>query len=672
MTSTFAWTELTTGIFLVAIYLSALVGVFCELRRRDWPLAQSIATAVPLCQAALSLIFQMRFLFGSALVGVILSVSFLAYCWRAAFTERAQLRHDSKHIAQFAKNYAWCTIPILISLIYTFAQVLLLPIKNHDALTYHLPRVFLFIQENSFFLEAFNRYHEVIFPVGADVLFYPFIAMGTMHGLAIFSFSSYIAIGAASYALSRRFASERNSVVSAIILISLTVISLQAATVKNDIIMASCAAAALLLVLQSPRPASHRVLLLLAGLCAFGISIKTTFIAFIPGLGLLAIIHFRLWRKKQIVATALALFKDYKLSLACLLAIIVASQIWLFAWNAQNYETWSGPDEFTARHKQHDGFKGTLANSVRYGFQTLQVGSITDTLGAAALAQEQFSEQLNALYQKTAEPYFGNAGASREAFEVAWVTHEDWAWFGPLGAFIFFICIPWAIARKPSTLVILLPALGYFLIVAAKVSWMPWNGRFFSTFFIAACPALAITLESWNDRTLRKLLCLIAISALLIAKAIDFSRPLLPIGRQLYLAEESNPMKVIKKSLETEQNAWEKALSGSELHKGEPSTLLQNVPSGSSAALYLNGHNQHFGFFMKRPDLTWYPLNYIRGVETIDFQKAVDTFMRSEIEYLLLIGIYAEALDSYLVAKSTDNTTHLIFNPRMRDKHPEK
>jgi hypothetical protein len=209
------------------------------LRRRNWSVAQSIATAVPLCQAAFSLIFQIRFLSGSALIGVLLSVSFVAYCWRSTVTERTQLRQDTKRISQFTLSYAWCIIPILISLIYAFAQVLLLPIKNHVALTYHLPWVFLFIQQNSFFIEAFNRYHKVIFPVGADVLFYPFIAMGTMRGLAFFSFSRYIAIGAGFYALSRCFASEKTAIVSAIILISLTAIALKSVTVKNDIIMAS-------------------------------------------------------------------------------------------------------------------------------------------------------------------------------------------------------------------------------------------------------------------------------------------------------------------------------------------------------------------------------------------------------------------------------------------------
>lgn len=148
------------------------------LRRRNWSVAQSIATAVPLCQAAFSLIFQIRFLSGSALIGVLLSVSFVAYCWRSTVTERTQLRQDTKRIPQFTLSYAWCIIPILISLIYAFAQVLLLPIKNHVALTYHLPWVFLFIQQNSFFIEAFNRYHEVIFPVGADALFYPFMRWG--------------------------------------------------------------------------------------------------------------------------------------------------------------------------------------------------------------------------------------------------------------------------------------------------------------------------------------------------------------------------------------------------------------------------------------------------------------------------------------------------------------
>ncbi|MGJ8649242.1 MAG: hypothetical protein ACSHX4_02670 [Opitutaceae bacterium] len=666
MTNAPIWLSLTSGILLVTIYLGAVTGMYSYLRKLRWPIAPAIATAVPLTQAAFSLIFQIRFLSGNSIAGIVLSLCFLIFCGRMIAVHQAALREDTARIYQFAKTYAWVAIPIVICLLYTLLQVLLLPIKNHDALAYHLPRVFLFIQENSFFIDAFNRYHEVIFPVGADILFYPFVALGTNHGLAIFSLSSYIAIGAAAYAISRQFASVKNAITAAVILTSLTALVLQAVTVKNDILMVATAAAALLLVIRFPRESSHRTLLLLLGLCLFGISIKTTFMAFMPGLGLLAILHFKLYQPSECIRILTGLGKDYKLCLVCAIPFLIASQIWLFVWNANQYGTWSGPNEFTERHTQHDGMLGTLANGTRYALQVIQVGTITDYIAPQVLGQSRYSETLNHFYQQNLEPIFEDAGASRESFSISWVTHEDWAWFGPFGAFILFLCIPYAIYRHPKTFFLLLPAMGFYLIVSAKVSWMPWNGRFFSTFFIATIPALAITLESWNRRYIRHAFCALSILFLVTVKCIDFSRPLIPIGRELYKSENRTPIESLKKALTTEQNAWSKAMDRPELHKGEPSKLLADLPASSEVAIFLHGHDQHYGFFKARPDVTWYPLNHIRGVETLDIQKAVDTFMRSEIDYLLLIGIYAESLDPLLVAKSEDTTAHLITNPRLR------
>lgn len=665
-------TELAIGCLIVAIYVSMIAGIYVITRAKiNWPIANVIAISIPITQAIISAIFQIHFLIGSTTLVIALILVFMSYTWLLTYKGRDIFKNDIKQLYCFSLNHIWYIGPLVLCLIYMFAQALLLPIKNHDALTYHLPRVFLFMQENSFFVDAFNRYHEVIFPVGADILFYPFVAFGTNHGLAIFSLSSYIAIGAAVYAISRQFASVKNAITAAVILTSLTALVLQAATVKNDILMVATAAAALLLVIRSPRESSHRTLLLLLGLCLFGISIKTTFMAFMPGLGLLAILHFKLYQPSVCIRILTGLRKDYKLCLLCIVPFLITSQIWLFIWNAKQYETWSGPNEFTERHTQHDGMLGTLANGTRYALQIIQVGTITDYIAPQLLGQPRYSETLNYFYQQNLDPLFGDAGASREPFSISWVTHEDWAWFGPFGAFIVFLCIPYAIFRRPKTCLLLLPAFGFYLIISAKVSWMPWNGRFFSTFFIATTPALAITLEHWNNRYVRRVFCALSIIFLVTVKCIDFSRPLIPIGRELYKSENRTPIESLKKALTTEQNAWSKALDRPELHKGEPSTLLADLPEGSAVAIFLHGHDQHYGFFKARSDITWYPMNHIRGVDTLNIQKAVDTFVRSEIDYLLLIGIYAESLDPFLVAVSEDTTAHLIANPRLHATTPK-
>lgn len=640
-------------------------GVYVLFRGHGWPVSVSAALSVPLTQAVFSVAFQAGFLAGWPVAGAVLALGFLGWSGIRAAGSRRLLAGDARCAADFVRSFPLFTLPLLLCIAYTLAQALLLPIKSQDGLIYHLPRVFLFIQSNSFFLDAFNRYHEVIFPVGFDILYYPFVALGTVKGLPLLNLANYCAIGACVYALSRLFAGRRESVLAVLVVLSLTGIALQAASVKNDLGMATVAGAGLLLVLRSPAALLPRTFLLLGFLCAFGVSIKTTFLAFFPGLGLLAIIRFRLYNPARLQILTSGLLKNWKLVLCVLVPSLIASQIWLFAWNAANYETWSGPLEFTQRHTQDDGLFGTAANSVRYSLEILQVGSITDTLGSTALRLPQFSRLVHLFYAEAWEPLFGNAGMSREPFDVGWITHEDYAWFGPLGAFMFFFCLPLALVRRPDTRLALLPAIVYFLMLAAQISWMPWNGRFFPAFFVALTPALAVTLARFDaSRLFLGAITAIAITSLFTVKTIDFARPVFPITRALYFGDLSTPISTLFEAMRKESNAWSRSYPERELHRGKPSRLLTGIPSGSRIGLYMKGHDENFGYFVARPDLRWYPLNIVRAVGRVHPKEIPSIFLTSELDYLLLIREPPGRLEPHVIAASEDRYSFLVAHPR--------
>jgi len=370
--------EFLATLLLAAAYAASTLGFYAILRRGPFSRPLALALSVPLCQAFYSFLFQLRFLFGMGAVGDGLAWLAAVALAVAAATRITEIRHDLADLARLGLRYRWAGVPLLVAASYGAIQVLLFPPLNLDGIAYHLPRVFLFQQSESLFLEHFSSYHQAVFPVGGDLLFHPFLALGTDHGLGIFSLGSYLAVGAAAYSIARKLTSRGRAVLAALSILCLDLIVLQSVTIKNDILVAAVAGSSLALALEIRAARQVRRLLLLALLCAYGLSIKLTFLAFIPGLAALVFIRLRLWETARIRDLSGSLRRDLRLCLAALPVILVFSQVWLFAFNTHHYGSWNGPPEFTHRHGQHDGALGAAANLLRYGMQAAQFGYVTD------------------------------------------------------------------------------------------------------------------------------------------------------------------------------------------------------------------------------------------------------------------------------------------------------
>lgn len=654
------FTEICLSLILIGLYLCGILGVYAHLRDKGTALSTAIAVSVPITQAVYSVVFQMRFLTGLAVFGVMASFCFIGWSIVSIRKHRSDLNRDRIRIWEVGKAWRFTMICLSIYLTYGAIQVLLLPPTSIDGVTYHLPRVWLFIQENTLFLEHFTRYHEVIFPVGADILFYPFLALGTTAGTSIFSFTSYIAIGAGVYSIARLSASMRNALVCALIMMSLNVIVLQSVSIKNDIIMANVAIASLAITLRLSTQTSYRHLLLLLCLCIFGVSTKSIFPAFGLGLFCLSIWKLKLWQAATIQRRLIEALKDRKLTLLLIAPLLICSQIWLFAWNAKHYEGWSGPDSFTHRHQQHDGFKGLTANAVRYAIHSLEIGFITNNITAPALGLPPTSDILNQGYMNYLEPYFGEAGSERGAFEQLTLTQEDYSWFGLLGAAILFVFTPIAIIRHPKCLPSLLPSIFYYLILSGTVSWMIWNGRFMVTFFLGLTPALAITLNSWDSERLRKLMIVIAVCSLAVVKITDFNRPILSLGKMHSREIDISPYSIFDYSFAKGENIWTKILNGNRPNPGNPHDLLDHIPEGAEVALIGFGHRGHFNFYNARPDITWRPLNGSLDYGEVDTKTALGKFIQSEYHYCVIVGPMPEGVPRNLARHCADDYGHVI------------
>jgi len=653
-------TELLISLLLVGLYLVSAVAIFAKLRSLRWRIMASIAVSIPINQAIYSVIFQLRFLAELPFIGVILSAAFITWSAREVWQRRAHLLQDGQRFVHEAKRCFWISLPLSLCCIYTLAQVLLLPNTNIDAQTYHFPRVWLFIQQNTLFLENFTRYHEVIFPVGADILFYPFLSLKVTTGLAIFSLSSYLAIGAGVYSVATQFTNRRNAGVCMLIMMSLTMIVLQAASVKNDILMANAGIAAYLIAIRFSEKTSYKKLLLLLCICAFGLSTKTTFALFLPGLAIIVICKTKLWRSKVYRRLIHEAFKHPKLQIALVIPLLISSQIWLYAWNIKHYEGWSGPESFTQRHTQNDGIKGFAANTIRYSIHSFEIGFLTNSVISQNLGIPSLSETTTQFYDTYLQPYFNEAGSERGAFYANSLTQEDYSWFGPLGACILFICLPTAGCLQRRAFIYLIPAVLYYLLIAGSISWMIWNGRFMTLLFITLTPALAIFLDRFSSKLLTATLTTIAILSLIVVKTTDFNRSVFAVGKMVSRGIPITPQKVFEYSFAEGNGTWVKVLNGNRPNPGNPNELLAKIPSGADVAIIGFGHLGHINFYWARPDINWLPLNGSRQYGEIDTVSALGKFIQSNLEYCVIVGPMPAGVPYHLALHCDDDYGHVI------------
>lgn len=652
--------ELITGISLIGIYLFCILAIFSKLRNRQWPISASVALAVPITQAIYSAIFQFRFLSQTSIAGWIISLLFIVWSLREINREHLNLAQDFRKTISLIRKLPWIFTPISLCIIYTLIQVIFLPQRNIDAMTYHFPRIWLFIQNNTLFLEHFTRYHEVIFPIGSDILFYPFLANHTTAGIGIFSLSCYVSIGAAVYHIARKYTPSPIAGLASLIILSLTEIVLQGASVKNDILMANAAIAGLVVVLNLKSDRSYKNLLLLAGICLFGCSSKTVFIAVLPGLALITFQKLKLWKRSAWLELIHQARLNTKLTLVLLIPFLIISQIWLFTWNIRFYDGWTGPEAFTHRHTQNDGFKGMAANTIRYFIHTLDSGYLTDNIIAPTIGIISPSEARMRFYDHYLLPIFNEAGSERGAFEVNSITHEDYAWFGPMAALILFFSLPYVLIKNTANIMALLPAIGYFLLICFGVSWMIWNGRFMTTFFVLLTPALAISLNAFPKKWLHICLLTYATCSMAATKILDFNRPMIPIGKMHSRGVELSPSSIYDYTIHQGENIWIKTAQGQIPNPGNPQVLLDHIPKHETVAIVGFGYLGHFNFYRARPDIHWQPLNgSLKNGQTVTVD-ALNAFIQSDLRYCVVVGEFPKSIPYNLARHCKDGYGHVI------------
>ena len=393
--------------------------------------------------------------------------------------------------------------------VYLFLQIVMLAPSNDDSLIYNITRLYLFRFENSLFPELnYSTFHHLVFPTSADLLMFPFVLLDSDRGIAIFSLLAWLLCGISVHGFVRDVLAKPDLAAPvALLCMTMTSLLVNAPNTKNDIIAAAATAAGFYLLTLSARrsrlqqvelreredvtgPPWQLPLAMLALAMAWGS--KGTANAIMPAAGL--VLLYCAWRIK----TDGGQLGSVRLWIGTIAVSAMVSPLPEMWFNFRSFGSPFGPAAFAAEHTQPDGIVGGVANLLRYLVQFFDVTLPLDKVGLAAIPQA-IAAWTNATVSFIAgDPLAGMALERRGLpFTLQYRPSWDLAWLGPFFALINLPALVLALVRPlfSWTRIFALAALSYLVIVSLKISWMPWNGRFFLIFGVLACFTLPEVLE---------------------------------------------------------------------------------------------------------------------------------------------------------------------------------
>ncbi len=623
----------------ILLFYLAAYGLF---KHRDYTHAEALASAIIVVLGGYSLLLQTLFLLHVPDYLIFFEAPLLVVAAIWLTRNRLLLR---ELLCSLQRIYQ--LNPVIISIIgifwlYLLAQAIFLPPSNWDSMTYNLARVLLFHQEKTLLLESVTTYRQAIFPVGSDILSYLVLRFHNDFGIGFYSFSAYTAILLSLYAIiSNRF-SRDIALWSVIIVGGIPELVYQATSTKNDILCAAVAVWCLMMLNRFIRePRQFELVLLIMGL-AFGLSAKTTFIAFtLPFIVALLYLLLKLnsipnrTRTHQATSGAeqlhtflrnIPIKRCMKAGCICLIPILFLSQSWLYLNNVLHWGGMFNPSEYQ-HHKNNDGLVGAIANLVRYFFQSIHPLRPIDLL-VHEITGYWFRGGLQRVYEILFMPLWGNAGSFRD-FVNLWIQNEDHSWFGPFGFLLIIPGLLVALFREESvTRVAAITAISYLLIICYKIAWMQWNNRFFTLFFVVGGVCMP-PLLAWSFRYY-------------FLKRMIKAAAIMVFGYSCFSNDQKPFYPFIEASEDTTNNIWSATNWGrnrdyyaDRRYGDQRLTIVNNlIPADVRVGLLTDGNSWIYPFLLARRDVTWVPLDH--------FQDNRDQEKRSKalhhLDYVLILS----------------------------------
>ncbi|MFB2835462.1 hypothetical protein [Floridanema evergladense] len=526
------------------------------------------------------------------------------------------IRIFGQRIISFWTQYKLVTSLVCFAWIYLGLQAILLPPSNVDSMTYNLARVLLFQQEKTLLLTNVTNIWQSIYPLGSDILHHIFLRFYTDYGIGIFSFLSYLSIAFGTYALSRRYTSTELSLTATVVIISLPELVYQATSTKNDIVAGAMAVFCFLTVNRLLELANLTDLVILILGLTWGISVKTTWIAF--GFPFSIIFGILLLRKYPLKIWKQLIFSNWQILITLGIPLFIFSQFWLFIHNVFVWGSWSGTPEFNAFSKHTDGLKGAFANLVRYIFHSIDVLEIGNIISRRIIGSS-FTDFLQNIYYSFIYPIVGNA-AIKEGFggpfRLSWWSHEDMAWFGPFGFLIVIPAILYSTIKGHKFLrASSLTLLTYVFILCYTLTWTPFHNRYLSIFFGASGGCVAYFIQIFESKKiLLRIVKYISILILFFACSVNAAKPFITLDKTIFTNSNINainlPYVIFKNSIWGKTKLGTNRLYYAEVFFGDSRVKesIKLLPRGARVALVAEETTWVYNYLLQNPQVKFTPV----------------------------------------------------------------
>ena len=490
---------MTGNIQSIGMALSGLgeIAVLCGagfilFRRWGNTFAEAAAYGIVASLMVLSFLFQLAFLMGAP----ILAMGAETLTVIAALIAILKFFPDVKRDWQIARTFFWghMAAGIVLSSVWCFLVFRAVAYPPEGIAWESLWPVLGFQKYGSFFATGYYSPISGLIPVNTLILPHLFLRFNTGIGVGIFGFLGYLAIGFATYALSRRYSWPPTSITITMVVLSLPRMVYHATTAGQEIVPAAVGVFCLLALYRVVEQPNFRDLLMLVLGILFSIAGERLCLIFPCILILLTLIV--LFRRHGARTWWQMLRRHRWVSLLAIPPVVVFSQSWLFLFNIINGRSWAGSG-VSGFSMNMDGIQGSLANMFRYFLESAHF-----TLPVDLFCQKVMGFSLvgliNSVYASLINDVFGNLGAAAP-FAVSWEPGTLAAWFGPLGFLLILPALFYALVRGPRRLkAVALAMTGYVYIITLIPAWIPGNARYF-TIFYACCGFMgAFFLPPWR------------------------------------------------------------------------------------------------------------------------------------------------------------------------------
>ena len=477
---------LISVVFFAGIFCLCATAFFL-FRMNGNTFAESASYGIITVFMLLSFIRQIFFIAGIPIISTWIEAFFLMVSFILVFRHRSYILTIFATLKSFGSTNPILFIFLGLCFLYMAIHAFLSVPKEFQNELY---TIILYTKEGFFSLVAASKFPGFL-PLNHLILFNTFLRFGTDSGAGIFCFLAYLSIGFSTYALARRYSWQSTAFTSAILVMSMPRLVVQAIYPGTQIISVAVALFCILAIYRMvEQPNLTDLILLILGLF-FCISENISSMIFVPILFVLSCVIF--FRRHGMI-TWKSLLGKTPYALLAIVPAVIFSQSWLFLCNHVYKNSW--PGVFSNIFFNTDGIQGALANFIRYLLESFYFTASIDIF-FERFFNWSMAQTLQSLYDFCIRSFLGESGAA-QAFHLTGIPNEMFS-FGPVGFFLVLPALFYAVLKGPRSLKAVATALiSYFYLISLIVAWAPGNAKFFDFFYIGSGFSIAFFFPPWR------------------------------------------------------------------------------------------------------------------------------------------------------------------------------